>query len=146
MLYVIILVIAFMIVAPLFFIGQRVKNGKSAKAPLLAHLISFFGILFISMVYCITQAPSALAATADTVTTTVVSDGLAKGMGYISAALAVGISGIGGGIAVSAAATAALGTISENEKTFGKALIFVGLAEGVALYGLLIGILIVFSL
>jgi V/A-type H+-transporting ATPase subunit K len=45
---------------------------------------------------------------------------------------------IGAGIAVAASASSALGAISENEKTFGKALIFVALAEGVALYGLLI--------
>ena len=56
---------------------------------------------------------------------------MAEGLKYIAAALAVGLSGIGGGIAVAAAASSALGAISENEKAFGKALIFVGLAEGV---------------
>ena len=60
------------------------------------------------------------------------------GMGLMAAALATGMSCIGAGVAVAAAASAALGAVSENEKTFGKALIFVALAEGVALYGLLI--------
>ena len=59
-------------------------------------------------------------------------------------ALAVGLSGIGGGIAVASSASAALGAISENDKAFGKALIFVGLAEGVALYGLIVALLLLF--
>ena len=52
--------------------------------------------------------------------------------------------GIGGGIAVASSASAALGAISENDKAFGKALIFVGLAEGVALYGLIVALLLLF--
>ena len=63
-------------------------------------------------------------------------------MGYIAAALVTGISAIGAGIAVAAAAPAAIGAFSEDAKNFGKALIFVALGEGVALYGLLISILI----
>lgn len=66
----------------------------------------------------------------------------AAGMGYIAAALSTGLSGIGGGIAVSAAASAALGAISEDSTIFGKSLIFAGLAEGVCLYGLIISFMI----
>ena len=43
-----------------------------------------------------------------------------------------------------ASASAALVSISENDKAFGKALIFVGLAEGVALYGLIVALLLLF--
>ena len=70
--------------------------------------------------------------------------GLSDGLRYVGAALAVGLSGIGGGIAVASSASAALGAISENEGAFGKALIFVGLAEGVALYGLIVALLLLF--
>ena len=49
---------------------------------------------------------------------------------------------LGGGIAVSSAASAAIGAMSENEGIMGKTLIFVALAEGIALYGLVISILI----
>ena len=45
---------------------------------------------------------------------------------------------LGGGIAVAAGAPAAIGATSEDPKAFGKALIFVALAESIALYGLLI--------
>ena len=50
-----------------------------------------------------------------------------------------------GGIAVASAASAAIGAMSENEKIMGKTLIFVALAEGIALYGLVISILILNS-
>lgn len=66
----------------------------------------------------------------------------AAGFGYIAAALSTGMSCLGGGIAVSAAASAALGAISEDGSILGKSLIFVGLAEGVCLYGLIISFMI----
>lgn len=69
--------------------------------------------------------------------------GIAAGLGYIGAALATGLSGIGGGIAVANAASAALGAISEDSSVLGKSLIFVGLAEGVCLYGFIISFMII---
>ena len=47
-------------------------------------------------------------------------------------------------VTIEPSASAALGAISENDKAFGKALIFVGLAEGVALYGLIVALLLLF--
>ena len=70
----------------------------------------------------------------------------ALGMGCVAAALSTGMSCIGGGIAVSAAASAALGAISEDGSILGKSLIFVGLAEGVCLYGLIISFMILGNL
>ena len=70
----------------------------------------------------------------------------AAGWGYLAAALSTGMSCLGGGIAVSAAASAALGAISEDGSILGKSLIFVGLAEGVCLYGLIISFMILGSL
>src|SRR5699024_9776390 len=70
------------------------------------------------------------------------SAGLATGLGYIAAALVTGLSCIGGGLAVASASSAALGAISEDNSIFGRSLIFVGLAEGIALYGLIISFMI----
>ena len=67
----------------------------------------------------------------------------AESFAYLAAALAVGLGSIGCGIAVSAAAPAAIGAVSEDPKVFSKALIFVALGEGVALYGFLIAFLII---
>ena len=67
---------------------------------------------------------------------------IGPGMAYLGAALSTGIAAIGGGIAVGAGAPAAIGALTEDPKSFGKALIFVALGEGIALYGMLISILI----
>jgi V/A-type H+-transporting ATPase subunit K len=50
---------------------------------------------------------------------------------------------IGCGIAVGGAAPAAIGAVSEDPKSFSRALIFVALGEGVAIYGLLIALMII---
>lgn len=65
-----------------------------------------------------------------------------NGIGLIAAALAVGLSAIGSGIAVAVVASSAVGAISENPSLLGKAVIFAGLAEGIAIYGLIISIMI----
>ena len=89
--------------------------------------------------------PFVASAAGDTATAVDAVASNATGLKYIAAALATGLSGIGGGIAVAAAAPAAIGATSEDPKAFGKALIFVALGEGVALYGLLISILLLFT-
>jgi V/A-type H+-transporting ATPase subunit K len=60
----------------------------------------------------------------------------------LAAALAAGVACIGAGIAVSSTGSAAIGTIAERPEAFGRALIFVGLAEGIAIYGLIIAFMI----
>jgi len=62
--------------------------------------------------------------------------------GYISAALAVGASSIAAGIAVAIVGSAAMGAVSERPEMAGRALIFLGLAEGIAIYGLIVAIMI----
>jgi V/A-type H+-transporting ATPase subunit K len=61
----------------------------------------------------------------------------------LAAALAVGIGSISAGYAVSTTGSAAVGAIAEKPEVFGRALIFVGLAEGVAIYGLIIAFMII---
>ncbi len=63
---------------------------------------------------------------------------------WISAAVAVGIACIGGGIAVGQIGAAAMGAMSENPELSGKALPYVGLAEGICLWGFLVALLILF--
>ncbi|MFA4838162.1 MAG: ATP synthase subunit C [Candidatus Neomarinimicrobiota bacterium] len=62
--------------------------------------------------------------------------------GFIAAAIAVGIGSIAGGLAVGYVGAAAMGAIGERPELAGRALIFVGLAEGIAIYGLIIAIMI----
>jgi V/A-type H+-transporting ATPase subunit K len=61
---------------------------------------------------------------------------------FASAALAVGIGSTAAGIAVAYVGSSAVGALSEKPETFGRAIVFVGLAEGIAIYGLIIAIII----
>ncbi len=63
-------------------------------------------------------------------------------MAYIGAAVAVAVGSLGAGYAVAAVGSAAVGTVAEKPEIFGRALLFVGLAEGVAIYGLIIAFII----
>jgi V/A-type H+-transporting ATPase subunit K len=69
--------------------------------------------------------------------------GLSSGIRYLAAALAVGIACLAGGIAVGQIGAAAMGAMSENPELSGKAIPFVGLAEGICLWGFLVAVLII---
>ena len=118
-----------------FFMGEK-KKGRYKRA-LAGNILFFFGCMIISTIFMFNASP-ALAEE----TTEAAAGVNAAGMAYFSAALAIGMSCIGGGIAVASAASAALGAISEDSSVLGKSLIFVGLSEGVALYGLIISFMI----
>jgi V/A-type H+/Na+-transporting ATPase subunit K len=60
----------------------------------------------------------------------------------LAAAISSGLAAVGAGIAVSGTGAAAVGAITEKPEAFGRALIFVGLAEGIAIYGLIIAFLV----
>lgn len=124
---------------PLLTIAARRLTGASARHALLSNIAMFCGLFIITAVCGLGGSASAAAPAA-----AAAQSGLADGLKYIGAGLAVGLSGVGGGIAVASSASAALGAISENDSAFGKSLIFVGLAEGVALYGLIIALVLLF--
>ncbi|MDK2808531.1 MAG: V/A-type H+/Na+-transporting ATPase subunit [Clostridiales bacterium] len=125
-----ILVLSFIIpFGAYFFTGK--KQG-SFKAALGFNAVFFFGTLIIADIMMFNGTVSAAEVSNTAVTTAV------DGWRYLAAALATGMSCIGAGIAVASAASAAIGALSEDSSIMGKALIFVALAESVALYGLLI--------
>lgn len=115
-----------------FAFGEKTK-GRYKKA-LGINIFLFFATIAVSSIFMFSgdAVAAETAAAANSV----------AGWGYLAAALSTGLACIGGGIAVSAAASAALGAISEDGSILGKSLIFVGLAEGVCLYGLIISFMI----
>lgn len=117
------------------FAGGEKTRGRY-KTALAVNMFLFFGTMLFAAVIMFSGNAMALEGTAEA------GNASAAGMGYLSAALSTGLSCLGGGIAVSAAASAALGAISEDSSILGKSLIFVGLAEGVCLYGLIISFMI----
>ncbi|HEM47307.1 MAG TPA: ATPase [Alphaproteobacteria bacterium] len=66
----------------------------------------------------------------------------AAGGAPLAAAIATGLAAIGAGIAVGIAGAAAIGAIAEKPELLGRTLIFVGLAEGIVIYGLIISFII----
>ena len=117
---------------------KAIKNeiaGKKVKTFLGLNMLSFFGLLIGTTILLFSGSnvfaaePAAAAAAVD-------------GMKYVGAGLSTGLSCIGTGIAVASSASAAIGAISEDSSLLGKTVIFVGLAEGIAIYGLIISIMI----
>jgi V/A-type H+-transporting ATPase subunit K len=62
--------------------------------------------------------------------------------GFVAAALSTGLSSLGAGYAVANVGSAAIGALAEKPELLGRALIVIGLAEGIAIYGLIVSILI----
>lgn len=121
----------------------KIKTVKGKKAALAVNIASVFLVCVVCFSVGAVQVSAADAPASDAVVTAMPETSgytTGFGIGMLGAALATGLSCIGAGIAVASSASAAIGAISENPKTFGKALIFVALAEGVALYGMLISI------
>lgn len=124
------------IVVPFAYFLSGTKNKARYKLTIGTNAAAFFGIMLVACGFMFSGNAEAAAETAQA------AGGLSTGMGYLAAALVTGLSCIGGGIAVASAASAALGAISEDSSILGKSLIFVGLAEGVCLYGLIISFMI----
>src|SRR5512134_1654695 len=106
----------------------------------VAALVVVAAVLSLAATALLVSAPPASAAAAA---------GAAGGLpaeawswGLLGAALATGLSSLGAGFAVAKVATAAIGALAEKPELFGRLLIFVGLAEGIAIYGLIVSILI----
>ena len=116
------------------------KNRGRFKTSLGVNCFFFFGTMVIAAVMAF-AGTGTVAVAAETAGDTAAA-GLSTGLGYIAAGLVTGLSCIGGGIAVASAASAALGAISEDGSVFGKSMIFVAMAEGIALYGLIISFMI----
>lgn len=128
------------LVLSVVLVTKAVNRGKSPKRSVITQLCSFAGVLALCII-----CPIAVSAVNDpNAAGAAVQDlkPIAEGLKYIAAGFSTGLSCIGGGIAVGKGASAAIGAAAEDQKNFGKAIIFVALGEGIALYGMLISILI----
>lgn len=129
-------------------VGKRTLTvTKSARKAFSRHFLAFV----MAMVFCLAFTALVSAETGDTATTataTTASEssdsgaGLAIGLGFLGAAASIGLASIGAGVALAGGAPAAIGAVSEDPKSFGKAIIFVALGEAIAIYGFIIAFLI----
>jgi len=112
----------------------------TASNKFVAALVVLAALLSVGATVLLVAAPSAIAAAV-----VAPAGGLAAeawSWGLVGAALATGMSSLGAGYAVAKVGTAAIGALAEKPELFGRLLIFVGLAEGIAIYGLIVSILI----
>ena len=129
-----------MIPAVIFFLRNRKDTPESATRGLLMGLNGFnvvIGLMAFGIGLMWLSTPSSAMANSLLQTTTS-SDPYAS----LAAGISTGLAAIGAGIAVSGTGAAAVGTIAEKPESFGRSLIFVGLAEGIAIYGLIISFMV----
>jgi V/A-type H+-transporting ATPase subunit K len=117
------------------------KKGNIKKAILTT--VSAFSLVMIGAVIATITGGNVFA---ETVAETAAAAGISMGEGfkYLAAALSTGLATIGTGLAVGSVGSSAVGAVSEDSSILGKTLIFVGMAEGIAIYGMIISILILF--
>ena len=123
-------------------IAAKSKGGQYLRSALKGNMALMASLVLVAAIFLFSGAAiHSSAADTETVSETEQTQNdssSAEGMAYLAAALSTGLATIGAGIAVAVAGSAALGAISEDSKLLGKTLIFVGLAEGIAIYGLII--------
>ena len=119
---------------------KAVSRGAKRKKSVMLQILSFAAVLIFCAAFPLVAGATGSAEAAEAAATTVATQ--TNGLGLLACALSTGVACVGAGIAVAGAAPAAIGATSEDPKAFGKALIFVVLGEGVAIYGMLISILI----
>lgn len=111
--------------------GHRLRQLLRIGAGCLALAVAIFVVL--ARVVTAAEPGAAAANVSDTVTM----------WGFIAAAASTAIGAIGAAYAVSHVGAAALGAMGERPELAGRALIFVGLAEGIAIYGLVVAIILI---
>lgn len=147
------------IVGSIAFMVYKHAKGMPTKKALKMQIATFAAIAVMATVFAFTVSgvnDDAAAAASEAPQTAVTqqqdeqdgasSDAIATGLKYLSAALAIGLAGIGGGLALAAGAPAAIAAMSENPKTFGKSIVLLALGEAVALYGLVIAFMILLGI
>ncbi len=126
--------------ALIYFVIQRRRSPTSAsrrlgKALLGLDLVIALFVVAGTMLWLAspqTASAAGLAAAA----------GTADPYATLAAAIAAGVATLAAGFAVSNTGAAAVGAIAEKPEVFGRALVFVGLAEGIGIYGLIVAVLI----
>lgn len=124
-----------------YLIKTNEKSKMMLKRMLKVNVFTFVPLMLLAFAILVPDAVFAMSEP-----TTEAAANTNNGLGYLAAALATGLATLGTGYAVGAVGSSALGAVSEDPKILGKTLIFVGLAEGIAIYGLIISIMILGNL
>jgi len=113
-------------------------RGRRWHKPLLAGNVALVGLgILATMVFGVQDVMAAAAEGG-----AAVQDLSGLGLALIGIGLPTGLATIGAGLAVGPVGAAALAVIAEKPEMFGRTLIYLGLAEGIAIYGLVVTILL----
>jgi len=116
---------------------------KRIKKHLIAGQAAAFGLfIVVAIIAFITATPSIAETTAQVAATPDLGDSIRRGLGYVGMGVSTGCAAIGAGVGAGIAGAAGIGAVSEKPEMLAKTLIYVGLAEGAAIYGLLISFII----
>jgi len=121
-----------------------IQNGKTSPSKAISRLVTGFN----AFNFLVGMMAAGLAVVWLASPSSVFASGLAQEAAAadpyarLAAALSTGLACIGAGIAVGGSGAAAVGATAEKPESFGRALIFVGLSEGIAIYGLIISFLV----
>ncbi|MDR0883762.1 MAG: ATP synthase subunit C [Oscillospiraceae bacterium] len=127
----------------IYTVLRRFMAGQPKRSVLTRHFVTVGGVVLLmgTLAFAASADPVAAAETAGEVAAAN-QDGLSKALIALAAALSMGVSGIGAGLAIASAAPAAIAATSENPAAFAKSMILVALGEAIAIYGLVISIMI----
>lgn len=123
-------------------VAMRRARFKGSKKLLTGIIALSCLLLFVGAAVSLAAFPASAADVAGGSTATSPVQSSSNGMGFIGMALATGLACIGAGIAVGSVGSAAIGLVGEQPGAIGTTLIYIGLAEGVAIYGIVVSILI----
>ena len=122
-------------------IAARLAARRGQRA---GYVFAAVGILLaVGAVVLLVVAAGPAGATSAAATATTAAGTSGSTAALLGAAIAVAGSTIGAGVAVAYTGAAALAAMSERPELFGRAMVIVGLAEGIAIYGLIIGIILI---
>jgi V/A-type H+-transporting ATPase subunit K len=139
---------AWLLAAPLLFATSAVthlalrRKGRAA----LNFLVCVGALVLVAAVVVIVVAATSGPAAAEPDTTAVAAQAAGTTSDWaalLGAAIAVAGSSLGAALAVAYTGAAALAAMAERPEIFGRAMVIVGLAEGIAIYGLIVAIILI---
>jgi V/A-type H+/Na+-transporting ATPase subunit K len=132
------------LVAVAMFTGWSLRRlGRPALRVLLAANGVLLLAALVLLMMALTSGPSTAATVPHAAAATAAAAKATNGSALIGAAIAVAGSSIGAAIAVAYTGAAALAAMSERPELFGRAMVIVGLAEGIAIYGLIVSVILI---
>ncbi len=142
MMQIIVMLAAMIAVGTVLYGVKAVKNQKTGN--IKSHMMTSLG-MFSALVLCfIIVGANDVVLAAEVAQSATGGLTFGDGLKFLAAALSTGLATIGTGVAVGSTGSSAIGAVSEDSTILGKTLIFVGMAEGIAIYGMIISILILF--